>query len=139
MEKQEGTGAPWLKRNHPLIGLLGDDTAKSEEASRLEKEKQLEKEAVETVHALGGAMPSEGPTMTSGPAMERLETIKADAYKLTATQFARNYDDLIQINTMLVMEVLQLREKCDQLMLEIFKTTWTPNTGHGDFAMAGNR
>jgi hypothetical protein len=91
------------------------------------------------VHELGGTMPSEGATMTVGPAMERLETIKADAYKLTATQFARNYDDLLQINTMLVMEVLQLRQKCDQLVIELFKTTWNTKTGSGDYALAGNR
>lgn len=138
MEKQEGTGCQWIKAND-VLGLLGANSSKGQEASRVLEEKKLENEAIETVHALGGLLPSEGPTMTNGAAMERLEAIKADCYKLTAAQFARNYDDLIQINTLLVMEVLNLRQKCDQLVLEIFKATWNPKSGTGDYALAGNR
>ncbi len=139
MEKQEGTGCQWLKAND-VLGLLGANTAQGQEASRVLEEKQLEKQTAEAVHAIGGIMPSEEPTMTDGAAMERLEAIKADCYKLTAAQFARNYDDLIQINTLLVMEVLRLRQKCDQLVVEVFKATWNKPSGTtGDVSLVGRR
>lgn len=86
-------------------------------------------------------MPSEEPTMTDGAAMERLEAIKADSYKLSATAFAQNYNDLVQINTLLVMEVLRLREKCDKLVHEVMRASWMQRTGNssGDLSFVGRK